>query len=239
MSLKQIHTLESNLEITNKDIKLLNEKVEENFQNSAKYFTIKIQEIDDKNEEVQKLFINEMSEKENSLKSFCKGELDLLAEKIEKNYSKLSNQNSNISNDITNIRQSANSTENEIIALKEDLAILNKSVEVSNSKFEHFQELNNAVINNVKQSMKNAESQIAIHERDQKNQLTFLENKLNQKVFTQETMQKFESRFLATELSANNIRNEIENIISKFNLISPKAEPSNAISGKSRGGVKG
>ena len=123
MSLKQIHTLESNLEITNKDVKLLNEKVEENFQNSAKYVTLKIQEIDEKNEEVQKLFINEMSEKENSLKSFCKSELDFLAGKIENNYSKLSNQTSNISNDITNIKQSANSTDNEIIALKEDLAI--------------------------------------------------------------------------------------------------------------------
>ena len=104
-----------------------------------------------------------------------------------------------------------------MIAIKEDFAVMNKTVEIFSNKFEHFQELNDAVINNVKQSLKNTESQISIHERDQKNQLTFLENKLNQKVFTQETMQKFESRFLASELSASNIRNEIENIISKFN----------------------
>ena len=212
-----MNSLESNLGITNKELKTLNEKVEEYNQETEKQMKFQTQDVEMKNEELKKMFLKEISEKESLIKSFYKSEVDTVLGKIDSNCAKLNNQISHINNNITNIKQSSNASDNEMIALKEDFAVMSKSVEVFNNKFEHFQELNNAVINNVKQSLKNTESQISIHERDQKNQLTFLENKLNQKVFTQETMQKFESRFLASELSASNIRNEIENIISKFN----------------------
>ena len=92
-----------------------------------------------------------------------------------------------------------------------------KNEEISSRKLESFQDLNNALISNIKQSVKNNENQIAMSEKDVKNQLTLLDHKMNQKVFTQETLKKIESRFCELDLSCSNIRNEIENMITKFN----------------------
>ena len=79
------------------------------------------------------------------------------------------------------------------------------------------QELHQAVVNTLKQSIKNAETQITINEKDAKNQLSYLEKKLNQKVFTQETLKRFEAKFHESEHTFSNMRNEIENLITKFN----------------------
>ena len=63
---------------------------------------------------------------------------------------------------------------------------------------------------NLKQSLKNTENQFLIHEKDQKNQIIFLENKINQKVYTHETHKKAEMRFQELELTSNHLKNDLE-----------------------------
>ena len=68
----------------------------------------------------------------------------------------------------------------------------------------------------LKQSIKNTENQFLIHEKDQKNQINFLENKINQKVYTHETHKKAEMRFQELELTSNHLKNDLEILTVKF-----------------------
>ena len=96
--------------------------------------------------------------------------------------------------------------------IKENL----RSIQSFDRKFDHFKELNEALVNNLKQSIKNTENQFLIHEKDQKNQIIFLENKINQKVYTHETHKKAEMRFQELELTSNHLKNDLEILTVKF-----------------------
>ena len=108
-------------------------------------------------------------------------------------------------------------TSNDLINLKEIQEKFRTSEETRQKNFQNFQDLNSAIITNIKQTLKSNETQMAMSEKDLKNQLLLLDNKINQKVFTQETLKKIESRFCELDLSCSNIRNEIENIITRIN----------------------
>ena len=117
-SLRQLNTLETNLEMNHKEFKLLNEKVEQNNMESVEQMKIQSQDMENKHEEVEKLFLREISEKEKLLKSFFKTEVETVLGKIDNNCAKLNTQISNIHNDITNIKYSANATDNEYHELR-------------------------------------------------------------------------------------------------------------------------
>ena len=95
---------------------------------------------------------------------------------------------------------------------KLDLDIMDnaKSLQVFEKKLEHFKELNEGVVNNLKLSIKNTENQMMMQEKSQRNQVTFLETKINEKVYTHETQKKSDLRFQELELTTNNLKNELK-----------------------------
>ena len=101
---------------------------------------------------------------------------------------------------------------------KLDLDIMDtaKSNQVLEKKLEHFKELNEGVVNNLKLSIKNTENQIAMQEKSQRNQINFLETKINEKVYTHETQKKADARFQDLELTSNNLKNELKILSMKF-----------------------
>ena len=104
----------------------------------------------------------------------------------------------------------------EVSELEEDIKENTRTIQSFDKKFEHFKELNEAVVNNLRQSIKNTENQFLIHEKDQKNQINFLENKINQKVYTHDTHKRAEIRFQELELTSNHLKNDLEILTVKF-----------------------
>ena len=99
-----------------------------------------------------------------------------------------------------------------------DLDIMDngKSLQIVEKKLEHFKELNEGVVNNLKLAIKNTENQLMMQEKAQKNQINFLETKINQKVYTHETQKKADLRFQELELTSNHLKNDLEILSVKF-----------------------
>ena len=99
-----------------------------------------------------------------------------------------------------------------------DLDIMDnmKSLQIVEKKLEHFKELNEGVVNNLKLAIKNTENQLSMQEKAQKNQMNFLETKINQKVYTHETQKKADERFQELELTSNHLKNDLEILSVKF-----------------------
>ena len=101
---------------------------------------------------------------------------------------------------------------------KLDLDIMDntKSLQVFEKKLEHFKELNDGVVNNLKLSIKNTENQMTMQEKAQRNQINFLETKINEKVYTHETQKKSDARFQELELASNTFKKDLEILSMKF-----------------------
>ena len=112
----------------------------------------------------------------------------------------------------------------EVSELEEDIKENTRTIQSFDKKFEHFKELNEAVVNNLRQSIKNTENQFLIHEKDQKNQINFLENKINQKVYTHDTHKRAEIRFQELELTSNHLKNDLEILTVKFTDFKERGE---------------
>ena len=104
----------------------------------------------------------------------------------------------------------------EILEFKETQNYLSRGLETINERFDSFQDLNAGNIDNLKQALKNNENQMTINDKDVKNQMIFLENKLRQKVFTPETMEKIESRFSALENFSSNEKIKTDDLKTRF-----------------------
>ena len=196
---------------------MIKQKIDLNLQSCQKRNKTIEDDLSEKLVDVLQSLRKEIDEKEASVQKACDINVDILRERIERYEEK-------VDNDIMDIKSCHNEmnllikvSSNELQELKACQDKILKNEEISSRKLESFQDLNNALISNIKQSVKNNENQIAMSEKDVKNQLTLLDHKMNQKVFTQETLKKIESRFCELDLSCSNIRNEIENMITKFN----------------------
>lgn len=152
-----------------------------------------------------------------SLKEFIITESQRLTETITENSDVSSCNIENLQSQLDLMTNSFQSASEELINIKERENCLLKNTDLINRKFENFQDLNLANINNLKLQIKNQESLVSIKDTDIRNLVANLDNKLSQKVFTEDTKKKIDIKFSELEFSSSNLRKENEKIITKFN----------------------
>ena len=176
-------------------------------------------------EENVKIIREEMGNQGQSLKELTMNESEFLTKTVEDN-SKVSSTNlQNLRSQFDLMTDSFHSASEELTQLKERENYLLKNTDLIQRKFETFQDLNSANINNLKLQLKNQESLVSIKDTDIRNLVTNLDNKLSQKVFTEDTKKKIDLKFSELELSNSNVRKENENIITKFNDFKVQKKP--------------
>ena len=159
----------------------------------------------------------EMGNQGQSLKEYTINESQRLTKNLE-DISEIASTNlQNLQSQFDLMTDSFHSTSEEVTQLKEREIGLLKNTDLIQRKFETFQDLNSANINNLKLQLKNQESLVSIKDTDIRNLVANLDNKLSQKVFTEDTKKKIDLKFSELELSNSNVRKENENIITKFN----------------------
>ena len=159
----------------------------------------------------------EMGKHRESLREFVKTENERLTQTIEDNSEVSLSNLKNVKIEFDSMTKSLNSVSEELAQIKERENCLLKDTDLINRKFENFQDLNLANINNVKLQLKNQESLVSIKDTDIRNLVENLDRKLSQKVFTEDTKKKIDLKFSELELSNSNVRRENEKIITKFN----------------------
>lgn len=159
----------------------------------------------------------EMGIQGQSLKEFTINESQCLTKTFEDTSEVSSTNLQNLQSKFELMSDSFHSASEELTQLKERENCLLKNIDLINRKFENFQDLNSANINNLKLQLKNQESLVSIKDTDMRNLVANLDNKLSQKVFTEDTKKKIDLKFSELELSNSNVRKENENIITKFN----------------------
>ena len=159
----------------------------------------------------------EMGNQGQSLKELTINESQRLTKNLE-DISEIASTNlQNLQSQFDLMTDSFHSASEELTQLKERENCLLKNTDLIQRKFETFQDLNSANINNLKLQLKNQESLVSIKDTDIRNLVANLDNKLSQKVFTEDTKKKIDLKFSELELSNSNVRKENENIITKFN----------------------
>ena len=159
----------------------------------------------------------EMGNHGQSLKEFMINESQRLTKTVVDNSEVSSTSLQNIKSEFDLMTASFHSVSEELTQLKDRENCLLKDTDLIHRKFENFQDLNSANINNLKLQIKNQESLVSIKDTDIRNLVANLDNKLSQKVFTEDTKKKIDLKFSELELSNSNVRKENENIITKFN----------------------
>ena len=159
----------------------------------------------------------EMGNQGQSLKELTINESQRLTKNLEDISEVASTNLQNLQSQFDLMTDSFHSTSEEVTQLKEREIGLLKNTDLIQRKFETFQDLNSANINNLKLQLKNQESLVSIKDTDIRNLVANLDNKLSQKVFTEDTKKKIDLKFSELELSNSNVRKENENIITKFN----------------------
>lgn len=159
----------------------------------------------------------DMGNQGESLKEFIITESQRLIETIKENSNVSSCNIQNLQSQLDLMTNSFHSTSEELTRMKERENCLLKNTDLINRKFENFQDLNLANINNLKLQIKNQESLVSIKDTDIRNLVANLDNKLSQKVFTEDTKKKIDIKFSELEFSSSNLRKENEKIITKFN----------------------
>ena len=159
----------------------------------------------------------EMGKHRESLRELVKTENERMTQTIEDNSEVSLSNLKNVQIEFDSMTKSLHSVSEEVAQIKERENCLLKDTEMINRKFENFQDLNLANINNVKLQLKNQESLVSIKDTDIRNLVENLDRKLSQKVFTEDTKKKIDLKFSELELSNSNVRRENEKIITKFN----------------------
>ena len=159
----------------------------------------------------------EIGKHRESLREFVITKSKHLAKTIEENSEVSSFNLKNVQSEFDLMTKSFHSASEELAQIKERENCLLKDIDLINRKFEKFQDLNAANINNVKLQLKNQESLVSIKDTDIRNLVDNLDRKLSQKVFTEDTKKKIDLKFSELELSNSNVRKENEKIITKFN----------------------
>ena len=159
----------------------------------------------------------EIGKHRESLREFVITKSKHLAKTIEENSEVSSFNLKNVQSEFDLMTKSFHSASEELAQIKERENCLSKDIDLINRKFENFQDLNAANINNVKLQLKNQESLVSIKDTDIRNLVDNLDRKMSQKVFTEDTKKKIDLKFSELELSNSNVRKENEKIITKFN----------------------
>ena len=168
-------------------------------------------------EENVRILREEMGNQGQSLKEYTINESKRLTKNLEDISEVASTNLQNLQSQFDLMVDSFHSASEELTQLKERENCLLKNTDLIQRKFETFQDLNSANINNLKLQLKNQESLVSIKDTDIRNLVANLDNKLSQKVFTEDTKKKIDLKFSELELSNSNVRKENENIITKFN----------------------
>ena len=168
-------------------------------------------------EENVRILREEMGNQGQSLKEYTINESKRLTKNLEDISEVASTNLQNLQSQFDLMTDSFHSASEELTQLKERENCLLKNTDLIQRKFETFQDLNSANINNLKLQLKNQESLVSIKDTDIRNLVANLDNKLSQKVFTEDTKKKIDLKFSELELSNSNVRKENENIITKFN----------------------
>ena len=220
----KLKLLEIPIENSEKDFRILKEQLDSTsklYQEENKsiqhYFNHNI-------EENIAILREEMGKQGESLRELCVSDIQSQTKTVVNHIEGLTMGLQNTNSDFVAMKESFHSALEEVTQMKEMHNSIINDINMVNRKFENVLELNSANINNLKLQLKNQESLVIMKDKDIRNLVENLDSKLSQKVFTEDTMKKIESKFSEIELSNSNVRKEYENIFTKFNDFKVKVD---------------